>query len=79
MQQLRSSNRQLQIDIDCLTKEIDLFQARGIVCLSTSASVNVDFFSAVCRYQKHLYYDGYTCYLQNYCIRLSEPMEVIDF
>ncbi|XP_028910258.1 TGF-beta-activated kinase 1 and MAP3K7-binding protein 2 isoform X1 [Ornithorhynchus anatinus] len=29
MQQLRSSNRQLQIDIDCLTKEIDLFQARG--------------------------------------------------
>ncbi|XP_026561426.1 TGF-beta-activated kinase 1 and MAP3K7-binding protein 2 [Pseudonaja textilis] len=29
MQQLRSCNRQLQIDIDCLTKEIDLFQARG--------------------------------------------------
>ncbi|XP_043924935.1 TGF-beta-activated kinase 1 and MAP3K7-binding protein 2-like isoform X2 [Protopterus annectens] len=29
MHQLRSSNRQLQIDIDCLTKEIDLFQARG--------------------------------------------------
>ncbi|XP_005993418.1 TGF-beta-activated kinase 1 and MAP3K7-binding protein 2 isoform X2 [Latimeria chalumnae] len=29
MQHLRSSNRQLQIDIDCLTKEIDLFQARG--------------------------------------------------
>ncbi|XP_029418070.1 TGF-beta-activated kinase 1 and MAP3K7-binding protein 2 isoform X2 [Nannospalax galili] len=28
MQQLRSCNRQLQIDIDCLTKEIDLFQAR---------------------------------------------------
>ncbi|KAL1779549.1 TGF-beta-activated kinase 1 and MAP3K7-binding protein 2 [Sigmodon hispidus] len=27
MQQLRSCNRQLQIDIDCLTKEIDLFQA----------------------------------------------------
>uniref|UniRef100_A0A8C9FHM7 RanBP2-type domain-containing protein n=1 Tax=Pavo cristatus TaxID=9049 RepID=A0A8C9FHM7_PAVCR len=38
MQQLRSCNRQLQIDIDCLTKEIDLFQARGTVysynCLS---------------------------------------------
>lgn len=31
MQQLRSCNRQLQIDIDCLTKEIDLFQARGKV------------------------------------------------
>ncbi|XP_060687733.1 TGF-beta-activated kinase 1 and MAP3K7-binding protein 2 [Hemiscyllium ocellatum] len=29
MQQLRSSNRQLQIDIDCITKEIDLFQAKG--------------------------------------------------
>ncbi|XP_053315936.1 TGF-beta-activated kinase 1 and MAP3K7-binding protein 2 isoform X2 [Spea bombifrons] len=29
MQKLRSCNRQLQIDIDCLTKEIDLFQARG--------------------------------------------------
>ncbi|XP_069462772.1 TGF-beta-activated kinase 1 and MAP3K7-binding protein 2 [Ambystoma mexicanum] len=29
MQHLRSCNRQLQIDIDCLTKEIDLFQARG--------------------------------------------------
>ncbi|XP_069091283.1 TGF-beta-activated kinase 1 and MAP3K7-binding protein 2 isoform X3 [Pleurodeles waltl] len=29
MQNLRSCNRQLQIDIDCLTKEIDLFQARG--------------------------------------------------
>nr|XP_033792795.1 TGF-beta-activated kinase 1 and MAP3K7-binding protein 2 isoform X2 [Geotrypetes seraphini] len=29
MQQLRSCNRQLQIDIDCLTKEIDLFQQRG--------------------------------------------------
>ncbi|XP_029449922.1 TGF-beta-activated kinase 1 and MAP3K7-binding protein 2 isoform X3 [Rhinatrema bivittatum] len=29
MQQLRSCNRQLQIDIDCLTKEIDLFQTRG--------------------------------------------------
>lgn len=31
MQHLRSCNRQLQIDIDCLTKEIDLFQARGKV------------------------------------------------
>ncbi|XP_078086374.1 TGF-beta-activated kinase 1 and MAP3K7-binding protein 2 [Mustelus asterias] len=29
MQQLRSSNRQLQIDIDCITKEIDLFQTKG--------------------------------------------------
>lgn len=29
MQQLRSSNRQLQIDIDCITKEIDLFHAKG--------------------------------------------------
>ncbi|GCB72821.1 hypothetical protein scyTo_0006483 [Scyliorhinus torazame] len=29
MQQLRSSNRQLQIDIDCITKEIDLFQSKG--------------------------------------------------
>jgi TAK1-binding protein 2 len=29
MQQLRSCNRQLQIDIDCLTEEIDLFQAGG--------------------------------------------------
>lgn len=29
MQQLRSKNRKLQIDIDCLTKEIDLFQTRG--------------------------------------------------
>ncbi|KAM9495962.1 TGF-beta-activated kinase 1 and MAP3K7-binding protein 2 isoform 2-T4 [Clarias gariepinus] len=29
MQQLRCKNRLLQIDIDCLTKEIDLLQARG--------------------------------------------------
>lgn len=29
MKQLRSKNRTLQIDIDCLTKEIDLIQARG--------------------------------------------------
>ncbi|XP_053499238.1 TGF-beta-activated kinase 1 and MAP3K7-binding protein 2 isoform X2 [Ictalurus furcatus] len=29
MQQLRYKNRLLQIDIDCLTKEIDLLQARG--------------------------------------------------
>ncbi|XP_042189365.1 TGF-beta-activated kinase 1 and MAP3K7-binding protein 2 isoform X2 [Callorhinchus milii] len=29
MQQLRSNNRQLQINIDCITKEIDLFQAKG--------------------------------------------------
>ncbi|XP_061125455.1 TGF-beta-activated kinase 1 and MAP3K7-binding protein 2 isoform X1 [Syngnathus typhle] len=29
MKQLRCKNRLLQIDIDCLTKEIDLFQKRG--------------------------------------------------
>ncbi|XP_028996957.1 TGF-beta-activated kinase 1 and MAP3K7-binding protein 2 isoform X2 [Betta splendens] len=29
MKQLRSKNRSLQIDIDCLTKEIDLLQAKG--------------------------------------------------
>lgn len=29
MQQLRCKNRLLQIDIDCLTKEIDLLQTRG--------------------------------------------------
>ncbi|KAJ8008966.1 hypothetical protein DPEC_G00083900 [Dallia pectoralis] len=29
MQQLRCINRRLQIDIDCLTKEIDLLQTRG--------------------------------------------------
>uniref|UniRef100_A0A3P8WDH6 TGF-beta activated kinase 1 (MAP3K7) binding protein 2 n=1 Tax=Cynoglossus semilaevis TaxID=244447 RepID=A0A3P8WDH6_CYNSE len=29
MKQLRCKNRLLQIDIDCLTKEIDLFQTRG--------------------------------------------------
>lgn len=29
MQQLRCKNRILQIDIDCLTKEIDLLQTRG--------------------------------------------------
>ncbi|XP_026197514.1 TGF-beta-activated kinase 1 and MAP3K7-binding protein 2 isoform X2 [Anabas testudineus] len=29
MKQLRSKNRLLQIDIDCLTKEIDLLQAKG--------------------------------------------------
>ena len=29
MHQLRNCNRQLQIDIDCLTKEIDLFQSQG--------------------------------------------------
>ncbi|XP_063758364.1 TGF-beta-activated kinase 1 and MAP3K7-binding protein 2 isoform X2 [Eleginops maclovinus] len=29
MKQLRSKNRTLQIDIDCLTKEIDLLQTRG--------------------------------------------------
>ncbi|KAG7460692.1 hypothetical protein MATL_G00201490 [Megalops atlanticus] len=29
MKQLRSKNRSLQIDIDCLTKEIDLLQTRG--------------------------------------------------
>ncbi|KAM3603535.1 uncharacterized protein V6R79_024210 [Siganus canaliculatus] len=29
MKQLRCKNRQLQIDIDCLTKEIDLLQAKG--------------------------------------------------
>ncbi len=29
MKQLRCKNRLLQIDIDCLTKEIDLLQTRG--------------------------------------------------
>ncbi|XP_034055514.1 TGF-beta-activated kinase 1 and MAP3K7-binding protein 2-like isoform X2 [Gymnodraco acuticeps] len=29
MKQLRCKNRSLQIDIDCLTKEIDLLQTRG--------------------------------------------------
>lgn len=34
MKQLRCKNRLLQIDIDCLTKEIDLLQTRGMmICI----------------------------------------------
>lgn len=85
MQQLRSCNRQLQIDIDCLTKEIDLFQARGTVCLSASATVNVDFFFPFFFHCLHVskvsvfINDEYRHYVQNHHISLSETMGVIIF
>ncbi|XP_016121720.1 TGF-beta-activated kinase 1 and MAP3K7-binding protein 2-like [Sinocyclocheilus grahami] len=50
MQQLRCKNRLLQIDIDCLTKEIDLLQTRGerlfLVCRELTLA-----FSGVCSTQ----------------------------
>ncbi|XP_062323872.1 TGF-beta-activated kinase 1 and MAP3K7-binding protein 2 isoform X3 [Osmerus eperlanus] len=42
MQQLRCKNRILQIDIDCLTKEIDLLQTRGPVPPKPKGTLSVD-------------------------------------
>lgn len=75
MQQLRSCNRQLQIDIDCLTKEIDLFQARGMVCLRTSATLNIDglqFPLSACIKSICILNRGHTRDLQNHHVSLAE-------
>ena len=44
MKQLRCKNRLLQIDIDCLTKEIDLLQTKGrILCVHISLILNIEY------------------------------------